>query len=51
MVSIRNRLLPMQAIERRNAERIKAFEDRRKGAFQKRKQKTKRNKVKGKKRL
>ena len=48
-MNIRNRLLLMQAIERRNAERIKAFENQRKGAFRKRKQKPKRNKGKGKK--
>ena len=50
-MNIRNRLLLMQSIERRNAERIEDFENQRKGAFRKRKQKAKRNKVKGKNRL
>lgn len=48
---IRIRLLLMQEVECRNKERIKTFTSRRKGAFQKRSQKAKRNKGKGGKRL
>ena len=46
---IRIRLLLMKEIERRNEDRIKAFEEQRKGTFQPRKRKAKRNKGKPKK--
>ncbi|MBR2226749.1 MAG: hypothetical protein IJ893_02650 [Bacteroidales bacterium] len=46
---IRIRLLLMKEIERRNEERIKAFENQRKGSSQPRKRKTKRNRDRPKK--
>lgn len=47
---IRIKLLLMKEIERRNQERIVAFGNQRKGPFQPRKRKTKRNRGKTKKR-
>lgn len=48
---IRIKLLLMKEIERRNQERIEAFENQRNGPFQPRKRKTKRNRGKPRKKL
>lgn len=48
---IRIKLLLMQEIERRNQERIEAYEKQRKGTFQPRKRKAKRNRGKPRKKL
>ncbi len=47
-MKIRIKLLLMKEIERRNQERIEAFEEPRKPTFQPRKRKTKRNRKKHK---
>lgn len=48
---IRIKLLLMREIERRNDERIKAYEEQRKGSCQPRKRKAKRNRGKPRKKL